>query len=158
MALAATIAIFVVAGPIGAVLPGPAGRSVSSILAHADRSSMQSVIEEIPSDASVSGGTYLLAHLAQNPDIKPFPGPLVCSPVLLTWYPQTYFPDYVVVEQHDLDVGGINLEEYGYEMIKADQGVKVWRSTGDHPEPMTCPGVEEARRGLFERVERSARR
>jgi hypothetical protein len=157
LALGATALIFLVAGPLGLVLTTPGGRSVSDVLTHLDRRQMAEAVDRVPADASVSGGTYLLPHLAQNPHITPYPGPLVCSPVLLTWYPETAYPDYVVVEAEDREVRDLDLEALGYEMIDEAGGATVWSSSGTHPDPMRCPSVEDARRGLFERVKESAR-
>ena len=153
LAWAAAFAVFIVVGPLGVVMPGQDGRSLKSIVSYHDRQAMAEVLADVPRDASVSGGTYLLAHLSGNPEIKPFPAPFVCSPVLLTYYPQTSYPDYVVVETQDLEDFTLQMADLGYERLRSEHGVTVWRSTGVHPPSITCPPLEEAREGLFERIE-----
>jgi hypothetical protein len=158
LAMAATVGVFLVVGPLGLVLPGHDGRTVLSIVAAGDRAAMAEAIADIPSNVSVSGGRYLLPHMSNNPDIKSFPAPLVCSPVLLTYYPRTSYPEYVVVEKSDLAAVDIQLGDLGYEQTQSEHGVMVWQSSGTHPASTDCPPVSAARDGLFERVEEAARR
>lgn len=158
LAMAATIGVFFVVGPLGFILPGPYGRTVVSILAAGDRAAMAGTIADVPSNVAVSGGLHLLSHMVENPDIKPFPAPLVCSPTLLTHYPRTSYPEYVIVEESDLDAVDIELADLGYEQTRSEGGVMVWQSSGAHPASVDCPSVSAARDGLFERVEDAALR
>ena len=114
----------------------------------------------LPPDASVSAGVYLLPHLATRERVYSFPSPLVCSPTLLAYQPQTSYSSFIVVEPRDRIEVDVDPAKYGYHVqLKGD--VEVWEKTtsSDYQQMVQCSGSpQEARVGTFARVEREARK
>ena len=152
-AIMAAVLVWLVVGPVGLVLKPPGGRSFIDLVVHSDRRSMAQTIEVIPSDASISAGTYILPHLAERNQAYTYPAPMVCSPTIIAYHEFTAYPDYIVVEPRDRKDYPLDIESLGYQLADIGEGVEVWRHTkADELEPDKCPSAEDAREGMFRNV------
>jgi uncharacterized membrane protein len=146
LSLFASVTIFVVLGPVVYMGFGLPDRFATIILGSADRAAMNEAVERVPRDLAVSATDFLLPHIADRAEAYPFPGPMVCSPSLIFYVPETAYPPVVVVEWDDTLPGydwPMILREWGYVETWTDGRVAIWQLRGLSPRPVTCPTPKE---------------
>jgi uncharacterized membrane protein len=142
LSLFASVAIFMALGPLVYLGFGLPDRFATIILGSFDRTAMIETVERVPQDLAVSATDYLLPHMADRAKAYPFPGPMVCSPSLIFYVPETTYPPVVVVEWDDTLPGydwPSILREWGYVETWTDSQAAIWEHQGPAPASVECP-------------------
>lgn len=138
-AVVATVAIFLLLGPVWYRGYGTPDRFADQILTASSRNDMAEVLSTIPAEASVSAADAMLPHLAERAEIFPFPGPMVCPNTIGFYIAQTRVVDHVVVGTEAGSAWRAHLIEWGFALVSTENGVQVWSHTGSIPTTQRCP-------------------
>jgi uncharacterized membrane protein len=151
LATVASISLFALLGPLVYIGFGTPDRFASTVAFSSDRQGFSEILATIPKDEAVSATEFLVPHLAERPQIYPFPGPMVCPESLIFHIEQTSFPAYVAVEWEDA-VPGVDWRQFllanGYEEVASNEELTVWNLTGQPSPSVSCPSMAEVRRRL----------
>jgi uncharacterized membrane protein len=153
LSVTASLAIFVLLGPVVYLGYGPPDRFASVIVAADERSEAREILSAVTPDQSVSATDFLAPAVAWRKDVHPFPGPMICGNSIGYHTPSTRTTDFVLYEPETALAGADwerFLNEWGYVRIRESRGIELWKLDHVSFEGQPCPSWEDQREAVRE--------
>jgi hypothetical protein len=123
--VAASVALFVVIGPIIGASNPQGDRRLPVVLTSSDRTALDEVVAHAPADVELSASSSLTPHLADRAKLYVFPTPILCAND--TNGLSSFTPEWVLLERNGVDEHLVDLPALGYQLEWSNDRGELWK-------------------------------